>query len=447
MTSLNRTHSFSYLGAVLLLLTMTVPAAIAQDVADTIKIRTRVVFMDALVKDKKSGTPISDLKPENFELFDDGRLRTISYFTREGEARKPLGLILILDLRDDGAGKYLKRDEVRAAMIDELMKMAPGDEVAILAINATSIDDKTAVIRNGHALWLTEFTHDRGQLERAFARIPALVAQSQPPETDAPKEGPDDKSSMTINAGTDNSADAKNVAQKSAQSNDNPVLETETIRGKNGATITRTTMKDGTVNVKRVSSSGNVAIDLDNFYDMAGATRDAVHLVEAKRPNSQAAIVWLSDGISPVFKEDVNATEQILIRQNAIFNTMNVDMRALYKFLLPLGQPLIGWTGISIAGGAKRLAQLSGGETVHVGRVKDYGAALARVIGNLNARYCLGFSLSEDEKDDGRLHELVLRVKATDAKGKQRRLEVSSRRGYYMPKADAEQAALPPATE
>jgi hypothetical protein len=263
-----------------------------------------------------------------------------------------------------------------------------------------------------------------------------LVAPSEPPKTDEPKEGPDNKSSLTISASTDKPVDAQDPAQKPEENKDNPVVETETIRGKNGAVITRTTMKDGTVNVKRVSSNGKVSVDLNNFYDMAGATRDAIRLVEEKRPNSQAAIVWLSDGISPVFKEDVNATEQILIRQNAIFNTMNVDMRALYKFLLPLGQPLIGWTGISIAGSAKRLAQLSGGETVHVSRVKDYGAGLARVIGNLNARYSLGFALAEDEKDDGRLHELSLRVKATDAKGKQRKLDVSSRRGYYMPKTE-----------
>lgn len=426
----------------LALLAFAAPAVFAQDIADTIKIRTRVVFMDALVKDKKNGTPISDLKPENFELFDNGKPRTISYFTRGGEARKPLALILILDLRDDGAGKYLKRDEVRAAMIDELMKMAPGDEVAILVTNANSIDDQAAVIRNGHALWLTEFTRDRAQLERAFARIPALIASSEPVATEKKDDSDNNKTSMTISASTDKPVSEDPKTQNATVEKDNPVVDTETIRGKNGATITRTTMKDGTINVKRVSGNGKVTVDLNNFYDMAGATRDAVHLVDVKRPNSQAAIVWLSDGISPVFKEDVNATEQILIRQNAIFNTMNVDMRALYKFLLPLGQPLIGWTGISIAGSAKRLAQLSGGETVHVSRVKDYGAGLARVIGNLNARYSLGFALAEDEKDDGRLHELVLRVKANDAKGKRRRLEVSSRRGYYMPKSEGEQAAV-----
>ena len=145
--------------------------------------------------------------------------------------------------------------------------------------------------------------------------------------------------------------------------------------------------------------------------------------------------------IAPIFKEDVAATEQILIRQNAIFNTMNVDMRALYKFLLPLGQPLVGWTGISLAGSARHLAQQSGGEALHMNRASDYGGALAKIIGNLTARYSLGFALGEDEKDDGRMHELALRVKAPDPKGKQRRIDVSSRRGYYMPKHESEQAA------
>src|SRR5881396_311258 len=432
------------LGVILLLVISAVPATSAQEVADTIKVRTRVVFLDALVKEKKTGIPISDLNPENFEVFDDGQPRTISYFTREGQARKPLALILILDLRDDGAGRYLKHEEVRKAMVDELARLPEGDEVAILAINLNSVDDKTAVIRNGKALWLTEFTRDRTQLETALPRIPALVAPSpEPNKTETAKtdeKNEKKETSMSVSASSDKIDDQTADASKS-KPKENDVLETETIRGKNGAVITRTTKKDGSVDIKRVSSNGKMAIQLDNFYDLAGVTRDATHLVEEKRPNSQAAIVWLSDGIAPIFKEDRDATEQILIRQNAIFNTLTVDMRTLYKFLLPIGQPLIGWTGLSIAGSGKRLAQQSGGETVHVSRVRDYGAGLARVIGNLNARYNLGFSLSEQEKDDGRMHELVVRVKASDAKGKMRRLEVSSRRGYYLPKTDAYQAA------
>ena len=427
-----------------LFLTLFVASSVsAQEVADIIRVRTRVVFMDALVKDKKTGIPISDLKPENFELFDDGKPRTISYFTREGQARKPLALVLILDLRDDGAGRFLKREEVRTAMLDQLAKLPPGDEVAILAINLNSVDDKTAVIRNGKALWLTEFTRDRAQLETALARIPALVAPApKPSENQATKSDKKDeqKGSARVSVNTDATPDQPS-GDAQVKPKENDVLETETIKGKNGAVITRTIKKDGSVDVKRVSSNGKVTVQLDNIYDMAGAARDATRLAGDKRPNHQAAIVWLSDGIAPIFYEDRDATEQILIRQNAIFSALTVDMRTLYKFLLPLGQPLIGWTGISLAGSAKRLAQQSGGESVHVGRVKDYGSGLARIIGNLTARYNLGFALSEQEKDDGRMHELAVRVKALDAKGKQRKLEVSSRRGYYMPKGDTDQAA------
>jgi len=78
---------------------------------------------------------------------------------------------------------------------------------------------------------------------------------------------------------------------------------------------------------------------------------------------------------------------------------------------------------------------------VRVSRTSDYGAGLAKIIGNLTARYSLGFALNEQEKDDGRMHELTVRVKALDGKGKQRKLEVSSRHGYYVPKNDTDQAA------
>src|ERR1700730_15450406 len=43
--------------------------ASAQTPEDTIRVRTRVVFLDALVKDKRTDIPISDLKPENFQVF------------------------------------------------------------------------------------------------------------------------------------------------------------------------------------------------------------------------------------------------------------------------------------------------------------------------------------------------------------------------------------------
>lgn len=414
--------------------------ATAQEVADVIRVRTRVIFMDALVKDKKTGIPISDLQPGNFEVFDDGKPRAITYFTREGQARKPLAMIIILDCREDGAGRFLKRPEILKAIGDELAKLPPGDEIGIMAMNIGE-DEKR--------VWLTSFTSDRNQIIAALARVPSFV-EKRDSVTDekekAKKENPQPESqtngSLTINAGSGEKK-AEDRPAEAAQNKPKPedIVETETIKGKNGAVVTRTVLKDGSVNVKRVSSNGNVTIELDDIYDMAAAIRDATRTAAKERPNSQTAVVWVSDGIAPIFYEDRDATEQILIRSNAIFNSLTVDLRTLFKFLLPIGKPIAGWMGVSLYGSAKRLAQQTGGEAVKVNRVKDYGAGLSRIFGNLTARYSLGFALAEQEKDDGRMHELAVRVKALDAKGKQKKLEVSARRGYYMPKADTDQAA------
>jgi VWFA-related protein len=378
----------------------------AQEVEDTIKIKTRVVFLDALVKDKKTNLPISNLATENFEVLDDGKPRSLSYFTREGQARKPLALILILDLREDGAGRFLKRPEILKAMEDELAKLPPGDEVAVMAMDIAEDEER---------FWLTEFTNDRAKLAAALAHVPALSG----PNTGPPPPGIE---RMTV------------TEQKSDETEGRPedIIETETIRGRSGSTVTRSIRRDGSVNVKRVDKNGKVSIEMHDLYDMAAAVRDATRKAAELRPNSQTSIVWVSDGIAPIFFEDRDATEQILIRGNVIFNSLTVEMRTLFKFLMPVGKSIAGWLGVSLYGSAKHLAQRSGGEAVKVGRAKDYGSGLQRIIGNLTARYSLGFTLAESETDDGRMHALEVRVKAKDEKGKNRKLQVSSRQGYYM---------------
>src|SRR5882672_2854310 len=427
------------LGVMIILVLLAAPVTSAQEVADTIRVRTRVVFMDALVKDKKTGIPITDLKPENFELFDDGKPREISYFTREGQARKPLALIIILDCREDGAGRFLKRPEILKTLADELAKLPPGDEIGIMAMNIGE-DEKR--------VWLNRFTNDRAQVAAALARVPQFIERPEhlPDEDEVKKSAAQNqkegKGSITISTSVgDDKSEAKPNATDQAKPKREDVVETETIKGKNGAVVTRTVLKDGSVNLKRVNSSGKVTLELDDVYDMAAAVRDATRTAAQERPNSQTSIVWVSDGIAPIFYEDRDATEQILIRSNAIFSSLTVDLRTLFKFLLPIGKPLAGWMGVSLYGSAKHLAQQSGGEALRVNRTSDYSAGLAKIIGNLTARYSLGFSLSEAEKDDGRIHELSLRVKAPDAKGKTRKLEVSSRRGYFMPKIDGDQTA------
>src|SRR5688572_15738032 len=183
----------------------------AQEVEDTIKIKTRVVFLDALVKDKKTSRPISNLTTENFEVLDDGKPRNISYFTREGQARKPLALVLILDLREDGAGRYMKRPEILKAMEDELAKLPPGDEVAILVLD---------LFEDNERLWLTDFTNERSKLAAALGRVPALCDSNDPTPIERTT--------------TQNTTD-----QSGGKPED--IVQTETIRGRNGSTVTRET--------------------------------------------------------------------------------------------------------------------------------------------------------------------------------------------------------------
>ena len=386
----------------LVVLVLTVSSVNAQEVEDTIKIKTRVVFLDALVKDKKTNLPISNLTPENFQVLDEGKPREISYFTREGQARKPLALILILDLREDGAGRFLKRAEILKAMEDELAKLPPGDEVAVIATNIGEDEGRT---------WLTEFTNDRAKIAAALARVPAMCAsEAATPEAVA----------------TQNNNSSGNVKV------DEIIVKVETIKGRNGGVVTRKTRRDGRVEVTRVSKDGKMTVELGDVYDMAAAVQDATQKAQELKPNSQVSLVWVSDGIAPIFYEDRDATEQILIRDNVILNSLTVELRTLFKFLLPVGKPIANWLGMSLYGSAKHLAQRSGGEAVKVGRVKDYGAGLSRIIGNLTARYSLGFALAESEVDDGRMHALEVRVNAKDEKGKNRKLQVSSRQGYYM---------------
>jgi VWFA-related protein len=410
------------------LLSLSSLSVFAQEVDDTIRIKTRVVFLDALVKDKKTNLPISNLATENFEVLDDGKPRPISYFTREGQARKPLALILILNLREDGAGRFLNRPEIIKAMENELAKLPTGDEVAILATDIGEDEDR---------IWLTEFTTDRAKLAAALGRVQALCA-NRDDETPIEKSAqmPADTSTAPPKA-EQTPNDPKGATDSAA----NPVVSTEVIKGKNGGTLTRTTMRDGTVHVKRVNKKGDITIEMNNVFDLTAAVTQAIRKAAETRPNSQVSVVWVSDGIAPMFFEERDATEQVLIRENVIFNSLTVELRTLYKFLLPIGKPIAGWVGLSLYGGAKYLAQRSGGEAVKVNRAKDYGAGLSRIIGNLTARYSLGFSLAEGEVDDGKMHALEVRVKAKDEKGKTRKLLVSSRQGYYMSSVAPKEAA------
>lgn len=100
---------------------------------EPIKIETRVVFVDVLVRDKATRRPVVDLNRENFKLTVDGKSREIENFGLDGFERCPLTLMLYFNLAPNGALRYLKQPQTQKSLAEALAKLRKDDEVGVIA--------------------------------------------------------------------------------------------------------------------------------------------------------------------------------------------------------------------------------------------------------------------------------------------------------------------------
>lgn len=319
----------------------------AQDPAeDVIRVDTRVVFIDALVKDKQAGLPVTGLTRDNFQVLDNGKQRTLTYFTREGDVRRPLALVLCLNIDYIGARRYLDRDDVRASLASALSKLAPEDEVAVMAVWETM---------GGKPIMIAGLTRDRAK---------AIAALTPPP----------------------------NAAEE--------------------------------------SSAGRAV------YVMNEAAQRAIDIARRERPNSQVVFLYISDGLATNDLLEFDSREKLaakLIEGNVNFSALTCDMLKGMAVATKIANVPLRMLGASMTGGEQYLAKQTGGVTVKVSRPEEFGAGLQQITSDLASRYSLGFTLGEDERD-GQMHRLEVKVKARDSQGRERKLAVSARRGYYLPK-------------
>ena len=94
-----------------------------------LKVRTELVNVDILVRQKKTGRIVSNLAKDDFTIFEDGVRQTVSYFSRE---RLPLSIILLVD-RAGCINAF--NDQIRAATIKAFGDLKPEDEVAIMTFS------------------------------------------------------------------------------------------------------------------------------------------------------------------------------------------------------------------------------------------------------------------------------------------------------------------------
>ncbi len=122
----------------------------------TIRIDTDLVTIDVTATDK-NGNYVRDLRPEDFQVFEDGKLKKLDFFAVNDESTlsRPLAVVFALD-----ASGSLKPEETRtlreAAM--KFTELMSGDSVF------------AAMTFNYNVKILQSFTEDSRKLEKAFAK-------------------------------------------------------------------------------------------------------------------------------------------------------------------------------------------------------------------------------------------------------------------------------------
>ncbi|MCA1623516.1 MAG: VWA domain-containing protein [Acidobacteria bacterium] len=335
---------------------------------DIVRVNTRVVFIDALVKDKKKDTPVRNLTRDNFTVLDDGQVRELTYFSAGSETRRPRMLMLVLDFFG-GDGRAFHDKEIVAGLASVLAKLPPEDEVAIattwLGRDTSPCSPVEQVSPDFPPLQvLQDFTRDRGKIISSLEAVPDLVTKYN---------------------------------QKSVELRDAPHIYENAASG---------------------------------IPCAAAALRRAV----AERLNSQAVMIVATDDLVYF---PFNARDEMI--RSALETGITINLLRIRTSF---------FTGL-LAGAVKKgagyrkvpgtidvvadAAQQTGGGMARVGSVKKYVQEFEKLIGNLTSRYTLGFTIEDNEQNTNRLHKLEIRVKANDERGKERKVVVSARNGYYLP--------------
>lgn len=337
-------------------------AGLSQEPGDIVRLNTRVVQLDVLVKDIRTGQPVEDLTASDFQVFDDGRPRALTYFSREGERRRPLALVLVIDMWPSPKAWLAKAAGVMERFAAALTQLPPEDEVSVVTTmfgEESALCQPTALgLYQVHPLRVLQGpTRDRAAVAAALRSVPH-----------------------------------------------------EALRLYEARSQSRTT---------GYKASG------------VGCLPDEVIRMSVRRPASQVMVLAISDDLG-LFNSDERGrmTEKLMWAGAPVYGL--ITGRSWFG---ELGAKTYGMHVDRSIDAIQYLARETGGEAVRVRDPEKYVEAFERMIGGLAARYSLGFTLAEDEPDDGRFHKLEVKVKARDARGKERKLAVSARRGYYMPRA------------
>ena len=109
------------MSAFLLIITIGCTASGQNRESGKIELRTLLVSLNVLVTEKRTGVTVVDLVRDNFEVVADRKPRAITHFSMK-EKRRPLALVLVLDLAPNGAGRFFRQPDILDVIGRSLLK-------------------------------------------------------------------------------------------------------------------------------------------------------------------------------------------------------------------------------------------------------------------------------------------------------------------------------------
>ena len=145
---------------------MALAAPWAQDGSNAIiRVTTRLVPVDVLVKDKRTGARVESLTAGQFRVSDDGRPQTITQFSAGGQAR-PLAVALVVEAIPFTTGKTLP--VLQSALMPAFQHLRPEDELMVVRMCPGA-----AIVQ--------DLTSDRRRAAEALQRIADRQRESKQP--------------------------------------------------------------------------------------------------------------------------------------------------------------------------------------------------------------------------------------------------------------------------
>ena len=389
-----------------------------QDTGTTFKLRVNLVQVHVTVRDGK-GNPIPNLKREDFQVFDQGKLQPITVFaveTQESRRAKALAAAKTQADASDPESKTVLPDRFVAMEFDDI-HLAAADAAYTRKSAEQFLDNLAPTDRVG--IFTTS-----GELTQEFTGDVALLKQKLLSIVPRPKVG---------HTSTNDCPDVSPyVADLVQNRNDQIALQAVVKDAWQCAYSNDPLMYSSAVNLAQ-STIPRVAMeaDADNNYTYR-TLQDTLRRLAAM-PGERVMLL-----VSPGFIMGLQTSDLMVVvdqanHANIVINTL--DARGLYT--PDMGDVSERRTGIAQLGGYRIAAQT---EQAYVLSDFAYGtggtffqnsndiAGGMKMIGSApEVSYVIGFS-PQNEKMDGSFH--TLKVKLT---GKEK-YTIQARRGYYAPR-------------